>query len=1126
MSNDTASGHTRSSLRRAWATRLGLILLPLLIVSGFLWATSGSGSRLHDTEAAIVNLDQGAVLAGQNMHLGQDYALDLKNQNGPNFTWRYGISLEEANAGLASGRYSAAVIIPPAFSRVLTGTAGKAEQATLQVERSPISGVSDQLVISQLSLAATRSLSGEVTRRYLDDVFVNTTELGKSLGHTTALAQDVTAGAAELQGAARTANSATTEVAKSAAGAVAGVTEAGSAASQAATSSKDAGTAGQGVASSAETAASDNSAQRKAIQDAADQAKGVAESADKAKTSTGEVGKQATAAGEQGGETKKSADAVAAAAAANKAAADAYGQKVADVIKAQQDIAEQLAAAAEQTKKYTATTATVTGAVADARKVLAAASAATPTAAPAATPSPAPAPAPSSTAPQMPRPTALPAEVPAADSASAKQLRAKADELTKIAATVDAVITANGASAGATPAAVAGAVAAAQSNAKAAQDVAKAAQGAVAENQRIVVQATTVKTQALAASQAAAQSQAQAQAAQEAIGAVSGTITYASQPKPCPNGWSADRCAAYKNGFKDAIDGVTVSREIKGKAEALDAQKAAVTQAKEAAVAADATVTAATTTVTVAESTQKQLATIVATATPLATTNTELATTVAGIAQASSSDLSRLQGIPQRLTSIAEQLVAVADTLEQPTGPVDPTATPIATPTPSGPGVPTDTGAQAKLAELQADLDEALGSVEVDAALTGLPEQGKALETQATVVADQADKNVQAMAGIAPEGTEAKAVTSAVTGMTDTATEQAAVVAKLQDTLTQLNTGMDALATTMGTLSTDSAALGTSTSKVNDGATALAVKVDALNTTIGNLQKAATRASADAATAQSRTVALQQQITTLQQASGVLSTHTAVVVTQADQQVEKASTVVNELESSAAQLPSYDDTTRQRLSTAVSAPITTSEQSNFRNIGWVSMLMLLSLWAGAMGLHSMFNPISARARRSTEAPAKLLAHEMLPTGAIAIAQALAVSGVGQLVLHLPAGRWAAVTAALVLSALMFATVNHVLVSFGRMWGRLLAVAFAMVTGTGIVTQAYPESMTALRTISPISPALGMTRSLMTGVPMGSTDTLVLGGWLLIGLLFSALAILRAREPEPVRVPTVYSQPRD
>ena len=72
MSNDTASGHTRSSLRRACATRLGLILLPLLIVSGFLWATSGSGSRLHDTEAAIVNLDQGAVLAGQNMHLGQD----------------------------------------------------------------------------------------------------------------------------------------------------------------------------------------------------------------------------------------------------------------------------------------------------------------------------------------------------------------------------------------------------------------------------------------------------------------------------------------------------------------------------------------------------------------------------------------------------------------------------------------------------------------------------------------------------------------------------------------------------------------------------------------------------------------------------------------------------------------------------------------------------------------------------------------------------------------------------------------------------------------------------------------------------------------------------------------------
>ena len=97
----TPSSVTARALHARIVSIIGVILLPLLIASGFIWATSGNGARLHQSEAAIVNLDQGSTLAGKPIHLGQTYALELKNQQGPNFTWRYGISATEARDGLA-----------------------------------------------------------------------------------------------------------------------------------------------------------------------------------------------------------------------------------------------------------------------------------------------------------------------------------------------------------------------------------------------------------------------------------------------------------------------------------------------------------------------------------------------------------------------------------------------------------------------------------------------------------------------------------------------------------------------------------------------------------------------------------------------------------------------------------------------------------------------------------------------------------------------------------------------------------------------------------------------------------------------------------------------------------------
>src|SRR3712207_4990536 len=55
--------------RRLW-TLLGLLLVPLVVAGGFLWATWDYDSRLERVEAAVVNLDEPVRLNDQLVPLG------------------------------------------------------------------------------------------------------------------------------------------------------------------------------------------------------------------------------------------------------------------------------------------------------------------------------------------------------------------------------------------------------------------------------------------------------------------------------------------------------------------------------------------------------------------------------------------------------------------------------------------------------------------------------------------------------------------------------------------------------------------------------------------------------------------------------------------------------------------------------------------------------------------------------------------------------------------------------------------------------------------------------------------------------------------------------------------------
>ena len=179
---------------------LGLILVPLLIASGFLWATWDSTDRLDRVQAAVVNLDEPVELDGQTVPLGRQLAgglvsgpaeadksdeaeeADADEDAVTNFDWVL-TDATDADAGLKSGRYAAVVTIPKTFSARATSFSGtdpdKIRAATIDVQTSQTSGITDPLVGQAITAAATEAVNTSLTENYLQNIYVGFNDLGK-----------------------------------------------------------------------------------------------------------------------------------------------------------------------------------------------------------------------------------------------------------------------------------------------------------------------------------------------------------------------------------------------------------------------------------------------------------------------------------------------------------------------------------------------------------------------------------------------------------------------------------------------------------------------------------------------------------------------------------------------------------------------------------------------------------------------------------------------------------------------------------------------------------------------------------------------------------------------------------
>src|SRR6478735_2498640 len=186
-----------------WVSLVGLILVPLLVAAGFLWATWDSTSRLDRVQAAIVNNDEGTTIDGQTVPLGRQLAGGLVNgaDDLSNFDWVL-TDTEDGSAGLASGTYAAVVTIPEDFSRRATSFSktdvADIAPATIEVQTSQVKGIADGVIAQAITGAAREAMNTELTNNYLYFVYLDFTTTKKQFDTIAGASRKLANGAGDL----------------------------------------------------------------------------------------------------------------------------------------------------------------------------------------------------------------------------------------------------------------------------------------------------------------------------------------------------------------------------------------------------------------------------------------------------------------------------------------------------------------------------------------------------------------------------------------------------------------------------------------------------------------------------------------------------------------------------------------------------------------------------------------------------------------------------------------------------------------------------------------------------------------------------------------------------------------
>lgn len=165
-----------------WLSLLGLVLIPIIVAAGFILATWKSGDRLETIEAAIVNNDDGAKVDGKTVPIGRQLTSGLVGEDENNIHWVI-TDEEDAQNGLADGRYAAKLTIPEGFSRAVTSVddAKSATQTQLDVDVSGTAPALDTQLSRSVAEVARTTFNTQMTETYLDNIYVGFNKMGEQM---------------------------------------------------------------------------------------------------------------------------------------------------------------------------------------------------------------------------------------------------------------------------------------------------------------------------------------------------------------------------------------------------------------------------------------------------------------------------------------------------------------------------------------------------------------------------------------------------------------------------------------------------------------------------------------------------------------------------------------------------------------------------------------------------------------------------------------------------------------------------------------------------------------------------------------------------------------------------------
>ncbi|MBY0145166.1 YhgE/Pip domain-containing protein [Neobacillus niacini] len=184
------------SNRKVLIPIIAILFIPVLYAGMFLWAFWDPYKYLGDLPVAIVNQDEGAVLDGEQLQIGDDLVKSLKKSNTFDFDI---VDKKQGYQGLEDQEYYILVEIPSNFSKNAT-TLLEDQPEKLEIKYVPNEGAN--FLSAQIGETAMKEIKAEISKEivatYSESIFEKVTEMGDGLAQASEGAGQIKDGSAEL----------------------------------------------------------------------------------------------------------------------------------------------------------------------------------------------------------------------------------------------------------------------------------------------------------------------------------------------------------------------------------------------------------------------------------------------------------------------------------------------------------------------------------------------------------------------------------------------------------------------------------------------------------------------------------------------------------------------------------------------------------------------------------------------------------------------------------------------------------------------------------------------------------------------------------------------------------------